>query len=250
MTAGAGREARGGDGTAHVARDGNGSTELLDSRAADPRIVRATLRDVALANKLFGGRAAVAFGVAKLLDAAGASGRITLLDVGAGRGDVATYLARRRWGTGATVDPFALDWHTEAARQCRIAGHRCAVADAPALPLRDRAFDVVVASQLLHHFPRDAAALLARELDRVARLGVVIADLERRRAAALGIWAASFALGFHPVSRHDGVVSVRRGFRARELADLLGEAGVDARVYRRPGCRVVGVWRASGADAR
>jgi len=224
--------------------------EALDSRTCDAGIVRATLRDVQLANKLFGGRAAVAFGVDRLLERARASGPITLLDVGAGLGDVAAFLARRPWRAGATIHPVAVDWHAEAARQCCVRRIPATVADAATLPFHDRAFDVVVASQLLHHFPHDAAARLARELDRVARIGVVIADLERRRAAALGIWAASFPLGFHPVSRHDGVLSVRRGFRAWELAAVLDHAGMDAQVYRRPGYRVVGIWQARGADAR
>lgn len=84
---------------------------------------------------------------------------------------------------------------------------------------------------------------LVREMDRVARRLVVIADLRRSWLAAAGIWASSFALGFHPVSRHDGVLSVLRGYRGPELAHLVSQAvGATPRVRDRPGFRVTACW--------
>jgi len=76
--------------------------------------------------------------------------------------------------------------------------------DARALPLADRSVDIVICSQVLHHFFDGETAQVLRELDRVARLRVIVADLQRSRLAAAGIWLASFLLAFHPVSRHDG----------------------------------------------
>jgi hypothetical protein len=72
---------------------------------------------------------------------------------------------------------------------------------------------------------------------------VVVSDLRRSRVAAAGIWMASFLLGFHPVSRHDGVVSVMRGFLPGEMAELLQVAtGERPRVSRRPLFRVTMSW--------
>jgi Polyketide cyclase / dehydrase and lipid transport len=52
------------------------------------------------------------------------------------------------------------------------------------------------------------------------------------------------------VSRHDGVVSVLRGFAEYELASLVREAtGVWPRVRRRLGWRVTASWRPTGARA-
>ena len=199
-------------------------------------------------NTLFGGRAAVSFGVDLLLAGTAPHRRITLLDVGAGGGDIARFIARRAARGGIDVRPVALDRHPAAATLCRDAGLPSVVADAWALPLAARSVDIVVASQLLHHFRRDAAVWLVRELAGVARIGVVIADLLRSRAAAMGIWLASFALGFHGVTRRDGVTSVRRGFTAPELSDVLAAAGVRTAVHRRPGFRVVAAWAPPRAD--
>ena len=98
-------------------------------------------------------------------------------------------------------------------------------------------------SQLLHHFPEVDAVALIREMNRVARARVVISDLRRSWIAAGGLWLASFVLGFHSVSRHDGVVSVMRGFLPQELAALVESAiGKPNAARRRLGFRVTTSW--------
>jgi len=85
--------------------------------------------------------------------------------------------------------------------------------------------------------------MLLAEMTRVARVRVIVADLRRAWAAAAGLWIASWALGFHPVSRHDGVVSVLRGFRAGELSDAVTAAtGRVPLVRNRRGFRVTASW--------
>jgi hypothetical protein len=104
--------------------------------------------------------------------------------------------------------------------------------------------DIVLASQLLHHFREPDAVGFVREMNRVARTRVVISDLRRSFIAAAGIWLGSFPLGFHPVSRHDGVVSVMRGFLSFELADIVDKAtGKRPIVNQRLGFRLTTSWK-------
>ncbi len=104
--------------------------------------------------------------------------------------------------------------------------------------------DIVTCSQVLHHFGDDDTKQLIAEMHRVARLRVVVSEIRRAWGAAAGVWLAGWMLGFHPVSRHDGVVSVLRGFRVvrapgrRQLA-VTGR-GVDVR--NRAGFRVTASW--------
>lgn len=222
-------------------------TEALDARGLDAAVARATLRDIAFTNRWLGGHAAAAAGLARLLADAPHERPFTVLDVGAGMGDVVRALARRRSG-GPPLRPVALDHHREAARLCRAAGVPAVVADVAALPLPDRSVDVVLATLVLHHFTRPAAVALVRRLDRLARWGVVVTDLVRSRAAVLALRAVAALVHFHPATRHDGEVSVRRGFTRAELRDLLAEAGVRAAVWRRWTPRLVAVWRTEHAD--
>ncbi len=224
-------------------------SEALDTPALDRVTTRATLTDIAQSNRLFGGRAAVVWGVVRLLDGDISGRSLTVADVGAGAGDVLLALGDALARRGGMMSGLAIDWHREAAQMAGERKQRAVVSDGFRLPFADGAVDVVVASQLLHHFTRAAGASLVRELDRIARIGVVISDLRRARLAAAGIWLAAHALRFHPVSRTDGVISVRRGFTTDELAALCLMAGVTATVHRRPGFRVVAHWRIDRAHA-
>jgi len=115
----------------------------------------------------------------------------------------------------------------------RDADVRVEHADALALPYADREFDFALCSTALHHFADEDAVQVLRELDRVARLGVVVNDLRRSRPALLGArLLAATVWRTHPVTRHDGPLSVRRSFTPRELLDLGRRAGMrEAQVH-------------------
>jgi len=83
---------------------------------------------------------------------------------------------------------------------------------------RERSVDVVTANLFLHHFQRDR---LARLLAGTEPLADVFAACEPARSgAALVASRLLWAIGCNDVSRHDAVVSVRAGFRDKELSEL------------------------------
>jgi SAM-dependent methyltransferase len=217
--------------------------EALDGPDCPLPVARATLEDIGTVNALFGGRSAAVFGLDRLLRDRRPGEHLTLLDVGAGAGDIAAALARRARARGIDLVPVPVDTHRVAAALCREAGLSPVVASAAALPFGPRAVDIVLASQLLHHFDRASATALVRAFDELARLGVIVAEPRRTRWAAGGIWLATLALGLHPVTRRDGILSVRRSFTAAELRMLLAGAGITGTVHRRRGFRLVAVWR-------
>jgi ubiquinone/menaquinone biosynthesis C-methylase UbiE len=221
--------------------------ETLDDPGCPAPVARATLRDIARANALLGGRQAAAWGVDRLLRHGSHGSTVTLLDVGAGSGDIARYLTMRAGRRGVALRAVGLDTHRAAAALCREAGVQPLVGSAAALPFRERSVDIVFASQFLHHFARPSVTALVRAFDRIARLGVVLCEPRRTRAAAAGIWLAALALRFQRVTRQDGVLSVRRSFTPAGLRSLLADAGVTAVVRRRPGFRIVAVWRTHDA---
>lgn len=223
---------------------GNGrqrGVEILDAPDLDPRLGRRSLRDVAVANTLFGGAAAVVNEVAAALPEL--PRHLTLLDVGTGLGDIPARARRIAQRSGVTLETIGLEAAEWVAAVSRSRTGMAVVGNALALPFADASFDIVTCSQVLHHFFDHDVRQLVRELDRVARHRVIISEIRRTRVAAAGIWAASFVLGFHPVSRHDGVVSVMRGFTPPELRDAVRSAiGHDAIVQRRLGFRLTAQW--------
>jgi SAM-dependent methyltransferase len=149
---------------------------------------------------------------------------------------------------GVTLHTIGVEAHEALARAALASTPSAVRADALQLPFADRSVDIVMCSQVLHHFVDRAPALaMLREMHRVAAHAVIVSDLRRSWFAAAGIWLASFPLRFHPVSRHDGVVSVLRGFTGHELREL-----VHAAVGRHPvirhhlGFRTTAVWSPDG----
>src|SRR5439155_20526368 len=120
------------------------------------------------------------------------------------------------------------------ARVAREQGLAAVLADGGALPFAPKSVDVVIASQVLHHFPRDTAARWIAAFDGIAKRAVVPADLHRSPVAMAAWWLASFPSGLHAVTRHDGVVSLQRGYTRGEFAALCRAAGVVATVRYRP----------------
>jgi SAM-dependent methyltransferase len=225
--------------------------EYLDDPACDPAVRARSLADIVRANRLLGGTRAAATEVAGALRGLGRNARATLLDVGTGLGDIPARVRGTAAGGAIPVTTIGLDAALALAQASRARVDHAVCGDALALPVADGGVDVVLCSQLLHHFEHADALRLLRELDRVARARVVVSDLRRSVVAAAGLWAASFPLRFHPVSRHDGVVSVMRGFTPSELADLVREAtGARPAVRRRLGWRVTASWAPGGRAPR
>ncbi|MEJ7811255.1 MAG: class I SAM-dependent methyltransferase, partial [Gemmatimonadaceae bacterium] len=129
----------------------------------DPRVARRSLRDVARANRLFGGTRTALSELDGVLR--GHAGRhLTLLDVGTGAGDIpgrARHLARRY---GVRLLTLGVDASEPLARAANSPELPMARADALRLPLRDRSVDIALCSQLLHHFERERCIMLLQEL--------------------------------------------------------------------------------------
>lgn len=218
--------------------------ELLDDPSTDTALATRSLQDVARSNRWFGGANAVIAELVPVLAAArGRSAPLTLLDVGTGAGDIPELARRIADRGGVRLLTMGLEVTPALAAASRPRSGDAIAGDALALPFADRSVDIVACSQVLHHFEAADGARLLAEMNRVARVRVIVADIRRAWAAAAGLWVGSWALGFHPVSRHDGVVSVLRGFRAAELsAAVVAATGCLPSVRNRRGFRVTASW--------
>jgi len=221
----------------------HGTAELLDDPRSDDATVVASLRDIVRINRVFGGAAAAVRRIDEFL-AAPTARELTLLDVGTGLGDIPRAATRRAAERGITLKTFGLERHPAAARAAKAEGGvRALVAEGGRLPLPPRSVDLVLCAKLLHHLPGETGRAVLREMDRVARIAVVVVDIRRSALAAAGFWLASFPMRFTPATRRDGVISVFRGFTQEELRLRCREAGVEATVRRHPGWALTAAWR-------
>ena len=215
--------------------------EILDDPSVDAAVRTRSIGDVTRSNRWLGGLRAAIRELLRVLPGVGSDA--ILLDVGTGLADIPRHgrSAAAAKGTRLVTIGVDLSWALLASARDHTSHMVCA--DARALPFRDQSVDVAMCSQFLHHFEEPDAEHVVRELDRVARHAVVVSDLRRSWIAAAGFWLVSFPLRFHRVTRHDGVVSVMRGFTASELRRIIrGATGSAATVSRHPGFRLTAHW--------
>jgi ubiquinone/menaquinone biosynthesis C-methylase UbiE len=129
-----------------------------------------------------------------------------------------------------------LDRHAETARLAREQAHdnpgiTIVRGDAMQLPFADGSFDYVITSMFLHHLDDADVVRVLREMDRVARRGIIAADLLRHRRAYA--WITLFTLWANPMVRHDARVSVAQAFTKKEVLALRDRAGLNYTDYFR-----------------
>lgn len=204
--------------------------ELLDRDGWEVSELTESLRLVSGANRALGGSRLVSRSLAAL------GPNATVLDVGTGNADLLR-------GFSKTKTPHThhvgVDLHPQIVRVAAERGRgmdsvSVLRGDARRLPFPDGSFDAVVSTLMLHHFDREGSIAVLREMGRVARVLVVVGDLERTPWALLGARVLSQTVWRHNrLTRRDGPDSVRRAWTRRELEELAGHAGMeDLRVTR------------------
>ena len=198
----------------------------------------ASLADIDRLNAWFGGYALTLRALDRLIGQPAPSRRLLVVDVGGGRGDFAGRVIQQARRRRQRVHVVVVDRDPDLlaiARRGAPANLSLVRADAGALPFREAGADVVTMSLTLHHLEPAAASASLRQMRAVARLGVVVNDLLRTRLSLALVWLSTRLLRCHPISRHDGPLSVRRAYSPEEIRALCAAAGLPAPRIERHG---------------
>jgi len=182
--------------------------ERLDVEDPPRELVEGSDRFLSFVNRRLGGVGATRRAFEEFAPGWGPASRIRVLDVASGGGDIPDALSR--WDP--RLEFTRLDLRADPSGRVEVRGN------ALRLPFRDGSFDYVITSLFLHHLGDEAAAAALKEFDRVARRGLVMNDLLRRRR--LYWWTRFFTLFGNEIVRHDGPLSVLKSFTVDELRRL------------------------------
>ncbi len=98
--------------------------------------------------------------------------------------------------------------------------------DALRLPFAEAQFDYVICSLFTHHLLDEQVVQVLREMSRVARRRLFVIDLHRHPVPYF-LYTTLGKLVLHSrLVRHDGALSILRGFKTYELLDLAQRAGL------------------------
>jgi 2-polyprenyl-3-methyl-5-hydroxy-6-metoxy-1,4-benzoquinol methylase len=214
--------------------------EIMDEPGLDEDRHAAALRGLARLN-LFGSARVL---WPPLAGRARQQGRLRLLDIACGGGDVPLRLWRRACRAGLSFQIEACDRssfairHATAAAAAAGADIRFFVHDA----LTDgplAGYDAVVTSLFLHHLDEADAIALLRFMSRCGEL-LLVNDLERSALNYAMVYTASRLVTTSRVVHVDALRSVRAAFTLAEVRALADAAGLKAAsIVRRPPCRLL-----------
>jgi len=192
--------------------------ELLDEDVGTTQEIAASLADLRHINNWFGGTCTT-ISLLRKVAFAGTSRQLSVLEVGAGAGDVPLAARKAVAREGVELLVTLLD---RAQSHLPAHGPASIAADALHLPFVDDAFDVVSSSLLFHHFEPDVVRQFVDEALRVCRRAVLINDIVRSRIH-LGLVYLGLPLFRSRLTWHDAPASVRRAYTADEIRALLSQ---------------------------
>lgn len=204
--------------------------ELMDGDAVDAQTYARCLRDLAAVNRVTLTHGPTLRWLARATRGLEPGAAVSILDVACGEGDLLR--AIRRWavrrGLRARLEGLDLNPRSPVA---------AAAVTPPEMAITYRTGDVfrhvpdpppdlIVTSQFAHHLADAELVRFLRWLERHAERGWFIADLQRHVLAYHGFGLLARLARWHPIVRHDGMVSVARSFHRAEWERLLAEVGI------------------------
>lgn len=202
-------------------------TEYMDEAGAAGADLERALVELRWINRFLGGTGATLNAFGQL----GLKGKVRVLDVGTGAGDIPVALVKWGRSIGVEMRVVVVDFNpaicTWARRQTApFPEIEVLRADAFALPFALGSFDYVHSALFLHHFPQPTAARLLGLLFGLCRRGLIINDLHRHPLSFYPVKWGSVLWSRSRMVQHDGPLSVLRGFVRGELAELARQSGV------------------------
>jgi 2-polyprenyl-3-methyl-5-hydroxy-6-metoxy-1,4-benzoquinol methylase len=197
--------------------------ELMDDFSMGGDDLHEALRDLRLLNQIFGASGPTIYGVERLWIQANSPKHLSILDVGAGSGDVNRHLLKWADKKGIEIRITLADVTPEACEEARIFFH-----DEPRVEVRlvdirnitEACVDIVTGSQFIHHFAGDELHAMVSHMHKASKLGVVINDIHRQWIPWVVVWVVSRVVSSNRYIRHDGPLSVAKGFRASDWVEL------------------------------
>ncbi len=195
--------------------------EQMDDLSLSRDQIEPVLKDINTANSLLGGNRITLRALKRLMRTYPRE-KYEILDVGCGDGTLLREVALLCKNEKVMANLKGIDLNgdsTALARQRNRDMEHITFVQGDVFDLRsdkDRC-DLILCTLTLHHFTETQIIRLISKFSELARIGVVINDLDRNRVAH-GLFRVFSALFMRTeIARKDGLTSIKKGFRKREL---------------------------------
>lgn len=193
---------------------------LDDIDVINEKLIR-NLDEIASINKKLGGNNVILNGLNQLIQQ---KNSITIVDIGCGSGDLcrvmASYLDEKKISyqiIGIDMNPNIIEYAKKMTTNSFI---RYEIENAFSSHISKYKPDIITASLFLHHMSDNDIRTLVKNWVENVTVGVLINDLHRSRLSLIGFKLISFIFRLSEMSKHDGLISIKKGFRKKELLNL------------------------------
>lgn len=196
--------------------------EIMDDFALEGLQLTNALDKIVQINQFLGGNALTLNGVEKLISEVPNEQIIKIIDLGCGNGDMLRTLAdyaqkseRNFHLIGVDANAFTVNY----AKECSSSYPNIEYLskDIFELNFQNINFDIALCTLTLHHFKENDIVWIIKQLERNAKLGIVVNDLHRSKVAYRLFQLIAMVFNLNEMSKKDGLTSILRGFKKGEL---------------------------------
>ncbi|WP_149275835.1 methyltransferase domain-containing protein [Pareuzebyella sediminis] len=201
--------------------------EWMDDLSVEKGVLEKVLTDIDRVNRFLGGSTITIEGVSNLITD-DYKKSYTILDVGCGNG----FLLRKlvQWARQRHIELrcIGIDLNVKSLELAKVLS-----ADFPEITYQEQDVlalkpselecDILLCTLTMHHFLNRDIPIFLKQFTTLAQIGIVINDLQRSALAyhLFKVFSAIFIRS--KIAKHDGLVSIQRGFLKEELQDFTHE---------------------------
>lgn len=209
------------------------SIEIMDDLNCSGQVVDQSLIELEFINKWLGGNAVTVNGLRAILalHQQKKSNGLTIADLGCGGGDMLKLLAMEFNKKNLKASFIGIDANANIIEFAKRNSEqfpdiKFEILDILSPDFRDKQFDIVFATLFFHHFTSEQLIEIFKLLKGQSKLGIVINDLHRHWLAYYSIKFLTMFFSKSSMVINDAPLSVLRGFRKKELMEILQKAGI------------------------
>jgi 2-polyprenyl-3-methyl-5-hydroxy-6-metoxy-1,4-benzoquinol methylase len=197
--------------------------ELMDDPNMEFELLDAAYADINKCNRLLGGESITIDAVWELVKESGKKS-YTILDMGCGDGTMLRKLSKHLSKHGVSHDMIGVDLRDDV---LRIAKEKSS--QYPNINFKKEdilkadsslSCDILINTLTMHHFDENRIDAFLNKFVSLAKIGVVINDLQRSKIAYTLFKVFGFFFIKTKIAKYDGLVSISKGFKKAELIEL------------------------------
>jgi SAM-dependent methyltransferase len=200
--------------------------ELMDRPQPVSAELERDLENIRELNRWFGSYALISMFLSRWIKP---GGRLRIVDLATGSGDIPRLIAEYGRKVGAELQIDALDRQSatlEIAKRLSARYPEISFVEGDVLEWQPtEPYDIVFCTLALHHFSEDDAVQLLQRCRELSRKFVLVSDLRRGWQGSLGVHLLTATMFREPMTKYDARLSIARSFSFSEMNQLAQRAG-------------------------